>query len=518
MLWLTGPDLGENSAGATLGFTGSEHILTYPQSKELPVLFDIGLGNNIINFEETLGGTESGQLTAEIPPGNYRSIADLERAVSDALTAASANGFVYTATYDGVTRKFSIDHGGAAGSVNFLWESGSDRHRSMAGTLGYIDDRDELVNTADFPYEANGQAILFTITDKNNTLDFQEVDENGRPGAVHTIRLPERNYASPHELAAHIQSEMRTASHSGIRYVVDYDPDRGFSIRGGKEDVSETRLLWHTGPNAGSSMASTLGFDPYENDITVFAAGDKPVVRIDVNDANNRLDFREVMKKGGSTEFCELTALIPSGVYEDMDELALAVEMALEKESRDKGFGIRYSVTYDEDKGKFSIEEKDGRLYSLDLLFETGLHGAPERGGSGQSIAGVLGFPAKDISSGPMESNRAVEWSLFRTLNDLMADLAANDVQGMQQGMQRMETSFKQLNSLHADTGIKYNRLEIKEKIHVDMKSSLEERRSYLEDADIIEAIMKLQSRELAYQAAMSSISKVMKMSLMDYM
>ncbi|TWI72384.1 flagellar hook-associated protein 3 [Desulfobotulus alkaliphilus] len=518
MLWLTGPDAGENSAGAILGFTEPEHVLTYPMSRELPVLFDIGLGNNIINFEETVGGTESGQLTAEIPPGDYRSITDLETAVSGALTAASANGVVYTATYDAVTRKFSIDDGGATDSVNFLWESGSGRHRSMAKVLGYTDDRDVLIETADFPYTANGQATLFAITENNNTLDFQEVDENGRPGAVHTIRLPERDYANPHELAAHIQTEMRTASHSGIRYVVDYDPDRGFSIRGGKEGVSETRLLWHTGPNAGSSMASTLGFLPYEDDITIFAAGDRPIVRIDVNDTNNRLDFREVMKKGDHTEFCELTALIPPGVYESMDDLALAVETALEKESRDRGFGIRYSVNYDEDTGKFSIKEKDERLYSLDLLFETGNHGAPERGGSGQSIAGVLGFPEKDVSSGPMESNRDVEWSLFRTLNDLMADLAANDVQGMQQGMQRLETSFKQLNSLHADTGIKFNRLEIQEKIQMDMKFSLEERRSHLEDADMIEAIMKLQSRELAYQAAMNSTSKVMKMSLMDYM
>ena len=40
---------------------------------------------------------------------------------------------------------------------------------------------------------------------------------------------------------------------------------------------------------------------------------------------------------------------------------------------------------------------------------------------------------------------------------------------------------------------------------------------SRLEDADIAEAIMQLNTKELAYQAALSSSAKVMQLSLTDY-
>ena len=69
-----------------------------------------------------------------------------------------------------------------------------------------------------------------------------------------------------------------------------------------------------------------------------------------------------------------------------------------------------------------------------------------------------------------------------------------------------------------ADTGIKYNRLEIKEKIMTDLGLSLTERRVNLEEADIIDTIMKLNSQELAYKASLSSTARIMKLSLADYL
>ncbi|MCD6297532.1 MAG: flagellar biosynthesis protein FlgL, partial [Deltaproteobacteria bacterium] len=61
-------------------------------------------------------------------------------------------------------------------------------------------------------------------------------------------------------------------------------------------------------------------------------------------------------------------------------------------------------------------------------------------------------------------------------------------------------------------------RMEIKENIFQDLKISNTERLSKIEDADIAEAIMDLKAKELAYQAALASSAKVMKMSLVDYM
>ena len=43
------------------------------------------------------------------------------------------------------------------------------------------------------------------------------------------------------------------------------------------------------------------------------------------------------------------------------------------------------------------------------------------------------------------------------------------------------------------------------------------ERLSKIEDADLTEEIMELEAKELAYQAALSSSAKLMKLTLMDY-
>lgn len=518
LLWRTGPSAGLSSSAETLGFDVQNDVLTYPQSSTSPVLFKVTSENNRINFEETVGGVASGPLSAVIPAGSYRSIADFEAAVSDALTLASANGVAYTTSYDPATRRFSITEDGSADSVTFLWATGEDAARSIRSVLGYEGGADVSI-AGGVPYEAETEARLFTLDSQNKRLDFQEVDEQGKAGEVISIVLPDKEYSDPFALAADIQAYMREASPSGIAYVVGYDAaNNRFSIRGGGEGVGETRLLWKSGPNAERSLAQTLGFDPNQDESTVFPGSDRSVVRVVVTGDNNKLDFREVLKEGDKDAFCELSATLPEGVYTSMEDLAAAVERAMETESRNKGFGIKYSVGYDALTGKFSIREEADRLQSLDLLFASGENRAPEKGGSGQSMAGLLGFDARDLSFAPMTSNREAEWSLFRTLNDLMADLTANDVEGLEQGLQRLETSFKHLNSLHADTGIRYNRLEIQEQIHVDMKFSLTERRSQIEDADMIEAIMNLQSRELAYQAAMSSTAKIMKMSLMDYL
>ena len=49
-------------------------------------------------------------------------------------------------------------------------------------------------------------------------------------------------------------------------------------------------------------------------------------------------------------------------------------------------------------------------------------------------------------------------------------------------------------------------------------KARLAAVRSTIEDADMIEAIMNLQSIETTYQAALSSTAKIMKLSLVDYL
>ena len=81
-----------------------------------------------------------------------------------------------------------------------------------------------------------------------------------------------------------------------------------------------------------------------------------------------------------------------------------------------------------------------------------------------------------------------------------------------------MDTDFETINNAIADIGAKGVRIETKEKIIVELKLSYSENKAEIEETDIVEAITKLQATELAYQAALMSSSKLMKLSLADFL
>ena len=108
--------------------------------------------------------------------------------------------------------------------------------------------------------------------------------------------------------------------------------------------------------------------------------------------------------------------------------------------------------------------------------------------------------------------------TLFSSMIDLLNDLETDDAAGIETGIANLNTDFETINTAIADIGAKGVRVETKDKIIQDLYLSYTEARSELEDADIIEAISHLKSTELAYQAALASTSKLMTMSLVDFM
>lgn len=107
---------------------------------------------------------------------------------------------------------------------------------------------------------------------------------------------------------------------------------------------------------------------------------------------------------------------------------------------------------------------------------------------------------------------------IFQALIDFKNSLEANNVAGIGQAMDDLDTDLEQMISTTSEIGTKGVRLDVKEKILEDLKLTYTERRSQLEDADILEAISDVQSRETAYQAALASSAKVMQLSLIDYL
>jgi flagellar hook-associated protein 3 FlgL len=62
------------------------------------------------------------------------------------------------------------------------------------------------------------------------------------------------------------------------------------------------------------------------------------------------------------------------------------------------------------------------------------------------------------------------------------------------------------------------SRLDMKSAIFQEMEMNETEKLSAVEDADIIEAITRLEQMQLSYQAALSSSTKLMSMNLLDYL
>ena len=108
--------------------------------------------------------------------------------------------------------------------------------------------------------------------------------------------------------------------------------------------------------------------------------------------------------------------------------------------------------------------------------------------------------------------------NLFTSLIDLYNELNSNNPPGIGAAITDLGNDFNTINNAVADIGAKGVRLETKEKIIADLSLSYTENKSKIEDADIVEAITKLQATELAYKAALTSSSKLMQLSLADFL
>ena len=399
------------------------------------------------------------------------------------------------------TRPFAFDDEANPTKVSY-----SGNNQPFAVKIG----QDETV-----PVGRDGEEVFadsyVTIAESNNKIDFIEY-LGGVPSDELTATVQSGIY-SHDELAAAIENAMEAASSNSIQYVVTYDSTtKKFTI----QDDSTTpgahlKLLWATGTNADTSIAPDIGFNAV--DVRDALISDNTVTSVDIQ-AGDTIEFREDVGEGLSAT---LSITIPDGTYGDnaaLATLAGSIETAMDGESMANGNTIDYKVTYDAANDKFIIEEEGPglQLKELRLLWNSGL-------GTTQGAATALGFDntADDVYT-PPTSDSKVEWGIFKTLIDLKDYLEANDVDGIQRSIARLDFHFDNFNSTISDTGFKEIRLDIKEQVISDLNLSYMSRKSKLEDADIIEAITNLKAKEAAYQAALASSAMVMQMSLMDYL
>ena len=522
-LWNTGLNVGA-SAGDTLGFYPLDDTITYPSSDVTPIQAAITIDNtnNYLDFEEVVGAVTSPELRAFIPSGTYTAVADLETAVETAMntvSAASGNGATYDVAYDDATHLFTIEETGGPilNELHLLWSSGTDADKSIGSTLGFDTSTDDAgVVTS---HLGDNDAVLMEFTSENNVINFRETKIDGTLSDEISIEIPTGSYTDLDDVATEIQTALRNASPNDVDYAVSYDYTAGsFMIKGSDADIKGFDLLWQTGQDADSSAAGLLGFDTLEDDSVVFSESDEDIINLVIDGTNNKLDFREITGKEQGSTVGSLTASIKQKTYTSYSELGKEVEKAMEAESLANGNRIDYSVSWDDKTRRFSIKENGTELQELDLLWETGDNAPVSEGGSGQGIGTILGFEPMDDVETPVTSSRGVAWGIFDTLIDLNEHLVNDDTDGILRVFGKLETHFDHMTARIANTGIRYNRLEIRQNVISEVKLSLTERRSSIEDADLIESVMNLQAIETAYQASLSSTAKLMNISLVDYL
>ena len=108
--------------------------------------------------------------------------------------------------------------------------------------------------------------------------------------------------------------------------------------------------------------------------------------------------------------------------------------------------------------------------------------------------------------------------SLFDTLGGLKKALEDNNVTGIQQAMNGLDSALDHFNDQLADVGARANRLETRQGILQTMTLNFKEQLSQVEDADIAEMSIELKQVEMAYQAALMTTARVGNLSLTNYM
>ncbi len=90
--------------------------------------------------------------------------------------------------------------------------------------------------------------------------------------------------------------------------------------------------------------------------------------------------------------------------------------------------------------------------------------------------------------------------------------------QALDQSIADTEETMESLTEQISDFGGIYNRLEVQGQIYDELELSVRSNLSIKEDTDIVEAIMQLEAKTTAYEAALSAAAKVMDLSLLDFL
>lgn len=111
-----------------------------------------------------------------------------------------------------------------------------------------------------------------------------------------------------------------------------------------------------------------------------------------------------------------------------------------------------------------------------------------------------------------------VDSEALAALQDLSTALGADDVPGITAAMNRLNTAHGKVQNLLGETGANVNQLEVARANIDSLDVTLRTFRSDLSDVEMEEAISALVTRQSAFQAALAATSRMMSLTLTDYL
>ncbi|RPJ41879.1 MAG: flagellar hook-associated protein 3 [Deltaproteobacteria bacterium] len=126
--------------------------------------------------------------------------------------------------------------------------------------------------------------------------------------------------------------------------------------------------------------------------------------------------------------------------------------------------------------------------------------------------------PQESLEIGKNGQELFIDSDFFDSLIRLKQAIENNDPTAIQQEATRLQGVEDFFNAQVSDIGIRQSRILEKQDILKGLKLNFQNQIDDLENADMTQAILEVQERQNAYEVALAASSKIMEVSLLDYL
>lgn len=124
----------------------------------------------------------------------------------------------------------------------------------------------------------------------------------------------------------------------------------------------------------------------------------------------------------------------------------------------------------------------------------------------------TIGFNGQAVAQGGDSTD------ILTALDDLVTAVEAGDADGMSTGVDALNRAFDRANQAQGRLGVDESSIADTQIRLTARHTAVDARRSKLEDANMAEALSRMSQADVAYKAALGSVSAVEKLSLLDYL